>query len=119
MGDGWTRTLAQLLLAGFAVSVLVVTFIVAARLTRCAFRALRVARYRLVVFSILLIVAVAGVFALVAAVWFGYGLAHSEKTMSTDLTVVLLTGAPFFALCYGVWRLSAYFESNLLSNRRG
>ena len=59
------------------------------------------------------ILALLGLLAAVVVVWFGYGLTHGPKDASTDLTVMLVTGVPYFGACWALWRLARRVEARL------
>ena len=103
----------QILFAVFALSIPIVGLVVVGRLIWGVYQCLRASQIKLAALSTLGIVSLAGLFVAVAFVWFGYGVAHSRKDIWTDLTVILLTGLPFYATSFGVWRLATYVQSVL------
>jgi hypothetical protein len=105
--------IGQALLVLFALSIVAVATLVAGRLARCTFRALRARRYGLVALSILGVACVAVSVVAVAAVWFGYGVSHSKKDLWTDLRIVLLTGIPFWLISFALWRMGGRFDARL------
>jgi hypothetical protein len=96
----------QVLLAAFAISIPIIGLVAVLRLAWCAYQALRGRDIRSAALSVLGIVFLGGLFAAVLAVWFGYGVAHSKKDIWTDLTVIALTGVPFYAASFALWRLA-------------
>jgi hypothetical protein len=74
---------------------------------------LRASRIKLAALSILAFVCLVALSVVVAAVWFGYAVAHSKKDIWSDLTVILLTGLPFYVVSYTLWRMAKRFQSAL------
>ncbi|MGH9658991.1 MAG: hypothetical protein ACRD96_10640 [Bryobacteraceae bacterium] len=103
----------------FALSIPIIWLVVAARLIVCAYQALRASRVKFAVLSVLALVCFAGLLAAVVVVWFGYGIGHSKKDIWTELTVVGITGIPFYATSYGLWRLTRHFKSVLSRHAAG
>jgi hypothetical protein len=101
----------QVLLVVFAVSIPITGLVVVLRLAWCAYQALRGREIKFAAFSILGIVFLGGLFVAVLAVWFGYGVAHSKKDIWSDLVVIALTGVPFYATSFALWRLAGYFQA--------
>jgi hypothetical protein len=106
----------QLIIGLFALSIVVVALIVSARLVWCVLQAIRIARYKFAVLSVVSIVILATLFIAIALVWFGYGIAHSKKDVWTDLRVILLTGLPFHGVSYALWRMGRHFQIQLESH---
>jgi hypothetical protein len=104
-------TVHEVLFWLFAVSVPAVGLVVLARLVWSTYRACRASRFGVAALFVLAMVGLAGLFVAVAAVWFGYGVAHSKKDLWSDLKVVLLTGVPYYLGSYGLWRLAGRFRS--------
>jgi hypothetical protein len=107
----------QAIVALFALSVVAVALIVVWRFVRCTFQAVRAARYKFSVLSVVAILSLAALLTGVGLVWFGYGVAHSKKDLWTDLRVVLLTGLPFYGISYALWRMGRYFQAQLSAER--
>ncbi len=63
--------------------------------------------------SFLGIVSLLGVFLVAIVLWFGYGVAHTQKDIWSDLILLAITGIPIYAGAYGLWRLAVYIESRL------
>jgi len=101
----------QIFLVAFALSIPVTGLVVASRLVWCAYQSFRVRHITFAACSVLAIACLVGLFAAVMVVWFGYGIAHSKKDIWTDLTVIGLTGLPFYAASFALWRLAKYFQS--------
>ena len=101
----------QVFLVAFALSIPIAGLVVAVRLIWCAYQSFRARHIAFAAISVLAIACLAGLFAAVLVVWFGYGVAHSKKDIWTDLTVVGLTGLPFYATSFALWRLAKYFQS--------
>jgi dolichyl-phosphate-mannose--protein O-mannosyl transferase len=101
----------QVLFGLFALSVPMVGLVVVVRLLWSAYQALRASRIKLAAFSVLAIACLLGLFVVVAAIWFGYAVAHSKKDIWSDLGVALLTGLPFYAASYAFWRMARRFQS--------
>jgi hypothetical protein len=98
--------IAQTLFWLFAASVPGIGLVVLVRLLWSAYVAWRAARFRLVALSVLGMACMAGLFIVVAGVWFGYGVAHTEKDLWSDLRVALLTGIPYYLAAFGLWRMA-------------
>jgi hypothetical protein len=96
----------QVVLTAFAVSIPIIGLVAVLRLAWCAYQALRGRDVKSAALSVLGIVFLGGLFAAVLAVWFGYGVAHSKKDIWSDLTVTALTGIPFHAASFALWRLA-------------
>lgn len=109
--------LHKTLFAVFALSVPVAGLVVEAQLIWCAIQSLRAARIGIAATSVLAVVGLAALFVAVALVWFGYGVAHSQKDIRSDLTIMLVTALPFYAACFAFWRLAGYLQAVL--RRRG
>jgi hypothetical protein len=103
----------QILLGLFALSIPTIGLIVMLRLLWCAYQAMRASRIKLAAISVLAVVCLAALFVLVAAVWFGYAVAHSKKDTWSDLALVLFTGLPFYVVSYALWRMATRFQSAL------
>jgi hypothetical protein len=100
----------QVLFAVFALSIPAVTLLVAGAHLWGMALCLRAKQLGSALLSLLAVAAMAGLFAVVGAVWFGYGVAHTEKTVSTDMMIILVTGVPFYAAAYGLWRFAGYLQ---------
>jgi hypothetical protein len=103
----------QILFGLFALSVPIIGLIVMLRLLRSAYQAFRASRMKLAAISVLAFVCLVALTIAVAAVWFGYAVAHSQKDVWSDLRVVLLTGLPFYVVSYALWRMAKRFQSAL------
>jgi uncharacterized membrane protein len=103
----------QMLFGLFALSTPTIGLIVMLRLLWSAYQALRASRIKLAALSILAFVCLVALSVVVAAVWFGYAVAHSKKDIWSDLTVILLTGLPFYVVSYTLWRMAKRFQSAL------
>jgi hypothetical protein len=103
----------QILLGLLALSIPTIGLIVMLRLLWCAYQAIRASRIKLAAISILAFVCLAALFVLVAAVWFGYAVAHSKKDIWSDLALILFTGLPFCVVSYSLWRMARRFQSVL------
>jgi len=108
----------QTLFLLFALSIPIIGLVVVVRLIWCAYQSLRASHIKFAGFSALAIVCLTALFVAVALVWFGYGVSHSKKDIRSDLQVVLLTGLPFYAMSFGLWRLAKYFQSVLSQHER-
>lgn len=64
---------------------------------------------------LLAIVVQVGVFVAVGFIWFGYGVAHTQKDIGTDLLAIVLTGVPSYGVAYGLWRLARSTDRRLTS----
>jgi len=94
-------------------SLPVIGLIAIGRTSLCIARCLKAKRFNLALFSFLGIISLIGVFLIDIVLWFGYGVAHTQKDLWTDLTVLAVTGVPVYAGSYGLWRMALYFESGL------
>lgn len=103
----------QILLGLFALSVPTIGLIVMLRLLWFAYQAIRASRIKLAAISVLAFVCLVALLVVVAAVWFGYAVAHSKKDIWSDLALVLFTGLPFYAVSYSLWRMARRFQSAL------
>jgi hypothetical protein len=107
--------LHKALLATLAVSALAFALVVAGRLLWCSFLALRSARFVLAVWPIAGMLCLAASLGAVVLVWFAYGVAHSEKTLWTDLRLSAISILPFDGVCYVLWRMGRTIQSRLAS----
>ena len=96
----------QVVLTAFAVSIPIIGLVAVLRLAWCAYQALCGRDVKSAALSVLGIVFLGGLFVVLLAVWFGYGVAHSKKDIWSDLTVTALTGIPFHAASFALWRLA-------------
>lgn len=103
----------QILFGLFALSVPTIGLIVVLRLLWSAYQAFRASRIKLAALSVLAFVCLVALSVAVAAVWFGYAVAHSKKDIWSDLTVILFTGLPFYVVSYSLWRMAKRFQSAL------
>lgn len=103
----------QSIFATVAFSLPIVTLIAIGRNSFCIFRSLRAKRLKLALFSLLGVAGLLGAFLVAAVLWFGYGVAHSQKDLRTDLMLLVITGIPIYAGAYGVWRLAVTIENRL------
>ena len=103
----------QILFGLAAISVPAVGLIVMLRLLWTVYRAIRVSRFKLAAISALAFVCLVALTAVVAAVWFGYAVAHSKKDIWSDLVLLLFTGLPFHVVSYALWRMARRFQSAL------
>lgn len=103
--------IAQILFSLFAVSVPGIGLVVLVRLLWSAYQAWRAGRLGLVALSVLGMAGMAGLFVVMAGVWFGYGVAHTQKDLWSDLRAVLLTGIPYYLAAYGLWRMARRLQS--------
>ena len=103
----------QVFFATFALSIPLATLLVAGRHFWLLIQSLRARRYKFLFIALLAILCVAVAFAVVGAVWFGYGVAHSKKDLRGDLLLILLTGLPFYGAAYGLWRLAGSLQEKL------
>lgn len=94
----------------FAISLPVVVLIVIGRHVVSAYRSLKVRRFKFAIYSLLAITVILLLFAAVAAVWFGYGMAHSKKDIWSDLLVISLSALPIHGGGYGLWRFARYMD---------
>lgn len=97
--------------------MLIATMLVAARMLWCLVVAIRKREYLILVMSVAGLVGILVAASVVVIVWFGYAVAHIEKTANTDLKVLLFTAPPFFVVSVGLWLLGGKLHSRLRSNR--
>ena len=95
----------------FLLSIPIVTLVVGGRLIWCTFQLGRMSYYKLAAVSASGVLVVGGLLVLVTFLWFKYGVAPTAKDFWTDLRMDLLTGIPFYAAFFGLWRLGAYLQS--------
>jgi hypothetical protein len=98
-----------------ALLMLFAAMLVAARMLWCLVVALRKREYLILVISVTGLVSIVAASSVVAIVWFGYAVAHIEKTANTDLTVLFTTVPPFFLVSFGFWILGGKLQSRLRS----
>jgi hypothetical protein len=89
--------------------------LVAGRLAWCAVLALRARRKQIAAISITGMLCIVALFGAAVAVWFGYGVAHTHKDMSTFLTVFFITVPPYFLALFGIWLVDDNLHSRLRS----
>ncbi len=100
-------------LKALILSVLIAGLLVGGRFVWCLVAALRVRRYGIAAVSAAGLIIIAGLLAAVVVVWFGYAVAHTEKNLGTDLTVLLATAPPYFLASIGLWLLGGRLRSRL------
>ncbi|MGQ0812091.1 MAG: hypothetical protein ACT4OO_12815 [Nitrospiraceae bacterium] len=100
----------QIFFAMFAISIPVVTLVVAGRHLWIMTQSILAQKFLLGFLSFLAAAALAGLFVAVGAVWFGYGVAHSKKDLSTDLIVILVTAVPSMVPLTDFGALHAIFK---------
>ena len=96
-----------------ALSLPFVTFIALCRAALCVFRSVSARHLKFTVVSGLGSLILLVIFAAVVVVWLTYGVAHTGKDASTDLIVLVSTGAVIYVGAFSVWRLSFYIEKRL------
>jgi hypothetical protein len=101
----------QILLGLFALGVPTLGLVVLMRLLWSAWQAVRASRIKHAALAVLASACLVALFGVVAVIWFGYALAHSAKDGWSDLAVVALTGLPYGAACYALWRLAGRIRS--------
>ena len=94
----------------FAISLPVVVLIVVGRHVLSAVRSLKIRQFKFAFFSLLSITGILLLFAGVAMLWFGYGMAHTKKDFWSDLLVISLSALPIHGGGYGLWRLARYLD---------
>lgn len=103
------RTMLQVLGLAAALAALLVTLHFAGSLVV----AVRSRRYLALLASLAGIASMLGMMAAVVVVWFGYAVAHVEKTADTDLRVFLATVPPYFLLSLVLWWLAGKLRARL------
>lgn len=103
----------QVLLGLFGLSVPVIGLVVMLRLLWAACQATLASQIRLAALSVLAVALLVALTVVVAAVWFAYGMAHSQKDGWSDLAVVAFTGLPYYAVACALWRMAARFQASL------
>ena len=94
----------------FAASLPIAVLVVIGRLVVSAFRSLRDKRYRFALFSILAITGILLLLSGVSAVWFVYGVSHSNKELWSELVLVNLSAVTIHGGAYGLWRLARHMD---------
>jgi hypothetical protein len=105
--------ITQSVVEALALSILLTALFVAGRLLWCLVIALRARRYMILAISVIGLVCVVAALGMVVIVWFGYAVAHIEKTATTDLKVLFYTVPPFFLVSIGLWLLAGALHSRL------
>lgn len=106
------RTFLELL----ALSVVLALLLVAGRFIWCLVLSVRARRYRIAVLCVLGVALIVTLFGAVIAVWFGYAVAHTGKSINTDIKIFLITVPPYFLCAIVLWFLAGYLRSRLRSN---
>ena len=101
----------QIVFGLFALSIPAIGLIVMLRLLWSAYQAFRASRIKLAALSVLAFVCLVALFVVVAVVWFGYAVAHSQKDIWSDLALLCLTGLPFYVVSWALWRMAKRFQS--------
>lgn len=105
----------KIFFAIFAASIPVLAITVTGRHLWLLFCILRSKHFNNAWIPLLAIAVQVGVFIVVGFIWFGYGVAHTQKDIGTDLLAILLTGVPSYGLAYGLWRLARSTDRRLTS----
>lgn len=105
------RTFLEIL----ALFVLLAVILVVGRFLWCLVIATRARRYQILMLSVVGLVGMVAALGTVVIVWFGYGVAHTEKNAKTDLIVLFSTVPPFFLVSFGLWLLGGKLQLQLRS----
>ena len=108
------------IIAALALIVSLATLLVAGRFLWCLVDALQVRRYLIAAVSLACMVVIFSLLAAVVIVWFGYAVAHSGKSMRTDLIVLFSTVPPFLLASIGLWLLGGkvYRHLHIADNQK-
>lgn len=79
----------------------------------CAYRSSKAKWKKFVYVSVVNIILMLAILAFVVVVLFGYGVAHTGKTVSNDFVVLAITAIPTYLGAFGSWRLSIFIEGRL------
>ena len=106
----------QTLVISIILSLPLIGLVTIGRAAVCVYRSYKAKSKIFVFLSSLGIVLMIGMLAFVVIVLFGYGVAHSGKTASTDLMVLAITVIPTYLGAFGIWRLSIFMERRINNN---
>ena len=95
----------------FLLSMAAVALAVVARLALCGWRVARDGRPGAAAACAAGIALIAALAAWFAFVGFAYGVAHTEKTVWTDLRAAAIAGLPLVVVGYALWRMAVRLES--------
>lgn len=101
------------IIAVLALTVSLATLLVAGRFLWCLVDALQARRYLIATVSAALMAVIFLLLAAVVVVWFGYAVAHSGKSMRTDMIVLFSTVPPFLLASIALWLLGGKLYSRL------
>ena len=96
-----------------ALSGPVAALIGAGRAALCLFRSSKAKHLMFAILSGLGMLILLVLFAAIIVVWFGYGVAHTRKSQSTDLAILAGTVGTAYLGTFGIWRLALYIEKRL------
>lgn len=103
-------TIGGLLLAAGVLALAAIALAVVGRLSLCGWRAVRAGRRGAAAACAGGIVLIAALVAWFAFVGFAYGVAHTGKTVWTDLRAAALAGLPLVVIGYSLWRMAGRLE---------
>jgi hypothetical protein len=108
------------IIAVLALTVSLATLLVAGRFLWCLVDALRMRRYLIAAVSAAGMAVIFLLLAAVVTVWFGYAVAHTGKSMRTDLIVLFSTVPPFLLASIGLWLVGGklYRHLHLADNKK-
>jgi len=109
-------TLYKIIFPLFAVSLPIAVLIAVGRQFVSAYRSLRDRRLKFVLFSVLSIAGILLLFAGLLAVWFIYGVGHSDKSIFNELVLVTITAILTYGASYGLWRFARFIDEKPSSN---
>lgn len=103
----------QTIITVLVLTVTSATLLVAGRFLWCLVDALQARRYLIAAVSGACMVVIFLLLAAVVTVWFGYAVAHTGKSMRTDLIVLFSTVPPFLLVSIGLWLFGGKLWSRL------
>lgn len=107
---------SQSLILAILLSLPVVGLIAILRSLSCAYQCRKAKKTIFFILSCLYIVIMISVLAFVVVVLFGYGVAHTGKSASSDLMVLAITVIPTYLVAGSIWFLSRFMEKRLNNN---
>ena len=84
----------------------------------CFARSRRAKNVRFALLSVLGALTLLALLAVIIVVWFAYGVAHTGKDATTDLTVLAVTVIPAYIGAFAAWKFSAYLRKKFSPEAR-
>ena len=107
---------SQSFIIAILLSLPVIGLVAILRALSCVYQCSKAKNITFIILSCLYIVIMISVLAFDVVVLFGYGVAHTGKSASTDLVVLAITIIPTYLVAGSAWFLSRFMEKRLSNN---